>query len=52
MVESQRRLQGGASGTVWEGVAYVPDEAFVHYSVSLQWQELCAPGEPVDPPIL
>jgi hypothetical protein len=37
---------------VWEGVAYVPDEAFVHYSVSLQWQELCAPGEPVDPPIL
>lgn len=37
---------------VWEGVAYVPDEAFVHYAVSLQWQELCAPGQPVDPPIL
>ena len=32
---------------VWEGVAYVPDQAFVRTSVSLQWQELCAPGEPL-----
>jgi hypothetical protein len=32
---------------VWDGVAYVPDEAFVHRTVSLQWQELCAPGEPL-----